>query len=160
MELVELALVEVEVGHQMAEKAPFYVVNVMWNFVQHANRLFCVVFLLRMAILRLVEHLMEEEVPEMVVVVPELEEAVPELVVVVLEMGTEDLMEEQVVEEEPMKVSTYLMLNGFVNVRCCLFHQPQICRLFSSEFLPRTVVHRQVLEEPLVPTKMNGHYWI
>lgn len=106
-----------------------------------------------MAILRLVEHLMEEEVPEMVVVVPE-------LVVVVLEMGTEDLMEEQVVEEEPMKVSTYLMLNGFVNVRCCLFHQPQICRLFSSEFLPRTVVHRQVLEEPLVPTKMNGHYWI
>lgn len=78
---------------------------------------------------------MEEEVPEMVVVVPE-------LVVVVLEMGTEDLMEEQVVEEEPMKVSTYLMLNGFVNVRCCLFHQPQICRLFSSESLPRTVVHQ------------------
>lgn len=153
MELVELALVEVEVGHQMAEKAPFYVVNVMWNFVQHANRLFCVVFLLRMAILRLVERLMEEEVPEMVVVVPE-------LVVVVLEMGTEDLMEEQVVEEEPMKVSNYLMLNGFVNVRCCLFHQPQICRLFSSEFLPRTVVHRQVLEEPLVPTKRNGHDWI
>lgn len=153
MELVELALVEVEVGLQMAEKAPSYVVNVMWNFVQHANRLFCVVFLLRMAILRLVERLMEEEVPEMVVVVPE-------LVVVVLEMGAEDLMEEQVVEEEPMKVSTYLMLNGFVNVRCCLFHQPQICRLFSSEFLPRTVVHRQVLEEPLVPTKMNGHYWI
>ncbi len=140
-------------GLQMAEKAPSYVVNVMWNFVQHANRLFCVVFLLRMAILRLVERLMEEEVPEMVVVVPE-------LVVVVLEMGTEDLMEEQVVEEEPMKVSNYLMLNGFVNVRCCLFHQPQICRLFSSEFLPRTVVHRQVLEEPLVPTKMNGHYWI
>lgn len=135
MELVELALVEVEVGHQMAEKAPFYVVNVMWNFVQHANRLFCVVFLLRMAILRLVERLMEEEVPEMVVVVPE-------LVVVVLEMGTEDLMEEQVVEEEPMKVSNYLMLNGFVNVRCCLFHQPQICRLFSSESLPRTVVHQ------------------
>lgn len=135
MELVELALVEVEVGLQMAEKAPSYVVNVMWNFVQHANRLFCVVFLLRMAILRLVERLMEEEVPEMVVVVPE-------LVVVVLEMGTEDLMEEQVVEEEPMKVSNYLMLNGFVNVRCCLFHQPQICRLFSSESLPRTVVHQ------------------
>ena len=135
MELVELALVEVEVGHQMAEKAPFYVVNVMWNFVQHANRLFCVVFLLRMAILRLVERLMEEEVPEMVVVVPE-------LVVVVLEMGTEDLMEEQVVEEEPKKVSNNMMLNGFVNVRCCLFHQPQICRLFSSESLPRTVVHQ------------------